>query len=98
MDNELQGPEPTMDPTNLYREEIITDRRVGTIRVLTPITTSGAADPKRKVLYVGETQVLTAGGMLPIAFEPDASSLSEGIQKFSAGGKRAVGETIPEIQ
>ena len=64
MANELQGPEPTMDPTNLYREEIITDRRVGTIRLLTPITTSGATDPKRKVLYVGETQVLTAGGML----------------------------------
>src|SRR2546427_807324 len=42
MANELQGPEPTMDPTNLYREEIITDRRVGTIRLLTPIATSGA--------------------------------------------------------
>src|SRR2546425_5603696 len=98
MANELQGPEPKMDATNLYREEIITDRRVGTIRLLTLISPSGAVDSKRKVLYVGETQVLTAGGMLPIAFELDASSLSEAIEKVSEGVKRAVEETIQEIQ
>jgi len=98
MANELQGPEPKMDPTTLYREEIITDRRVGTIRVLHPITPGGVTDTKRKMLYVGETQVLTAGGMLPIAFELDANSLSEAIEKFSDGVKRAVEETIQEIQ
>ena len=98
MANELHGPEPQMDPTTLYREEIITDRRVGTIRVLTPVTPAGAPDAKRKVLYVGETQVLTAGGMLPIAFELDAGSLTDAIEKFSEGVKRAVEETIQEIQ
>jgi hypothetical protein len=30
-------PELKMDPTNLYREEIITDRKIGTIRVMTPV-------------------------------------------------------------
>ena len=98
MANELHGPEPKMDPTTLYREEVITDRRVGTIRVLTPVTPAGATDSKRKVLYVGETQVLTAGGMLPIAFELDAGSLTEAIEKFSEGVKLAVEETIQEIQ
>ena len=98
MANELQGPEPKMDPTTLYREEVITDRRVGTIRVLTPVTPMGATDAKRKVLYVGETQVLTAGGMLPIAFELDAGTLNEAIEKFAEGVKRAVEETIQEIQ
>src|SRR5262245_35116378 len=98
MANELQGPEPKMDPTNLYREELITDRRVGTIRLLTPITASSASDCKRKVLYGGETQLLTAGGMLPIAFELDATSLSEAIEKFADGVKRAVEDTIQEIQ
>jgi len=98
MANELHGPEPKMDPTTLYREEVITDRRVGTIRVLTPVTPMGATDSKRKVLYVGETQVLTAGGMLPIAFELDAGSLTDAIEKFSEGVKRAVEETIQEIQ
>ncbi len=98
MANELHGPEPKMDPTTLYREEVITDRRVGTIRVLTPVTPAGATDSKRKMLYVGETQVLTAGGMLPIAFELDAGSLTDAIEKFSEGVKRAVEETIQEIQ
>ena len=98
MANELHGPEPKMDPTTLYREEVITDRRVGTIRVLTPVTPAGSTDSKRMVLYVGETQVLTAGGMLPIAFELDAGSLTDAIEKFSEGVKRAVEETIQEIQ
>src|SRR3989442_5162540 len=98
MANELQGPEPKMDATNLYREEIITDRRVGTIRLLTPISPSGAVDSKRKVLYVGETQVLTAGGMLSIAFQLDASSLSQAIEKFSSGGEGAGEEEMPGIQ
>jgi hypothetical protein len=87
-----------MDPTTLYREEVITDRQVGTIRVLTPITAGGLADGSRKVLYVGETQVLTPAGMLPIAFELDAVSLAEAIEKFGDGVKEAVERTIREIQ
>src|SRR3989442_5490699 len=98
MANELQGPEPKMDATNLYREEIITDRRVGTIRLLTPISPSGAVDSKRKVLYVGETQVLTAGGMLPISLRLAPSSLRQGHVKFSPGVERAVGWMHHDIQ
>src|SRR2546428_11647459 len=36
--------------------------------------------------------------MLPIAFELDATSLNEAIEKFADGVKRAVEETIQEIQ
>jgi hypothetical protein len=87
-----------MDPTTLYREEVITDRQVGTIRVLTPIKTDGSTDSGRKTLYVGETQVLTPAGMLPIAFELDADTLGEAIEKFADGVKEAVERTIREIQ
>ena len=31
-----------MDAANLYTEEIVTDRKMGTIHVLTPITPEGA--------------------------------------------------------
>lgn len=96
--SELHGADPKMDPTSLYREELITDRRVGTIRVLTPVTKNGLADIGRKVLYVGETQVLTPAGMLPIAFELEANSLGEAIDKFADGVKAAVEQTIQEIQ
>ena len=36
-----------MDPTQIYREETFTDRRVGTIRRLTPVTADGATDAPR---------------------------------------------------
>lgn len=98
MANELQGAEPTMDPASLYREEVFTDRRVGTIRVLIPVTKDGVADGTREVLYAGETQVLTPGGMLPITFEIEASSLAEAIDKFAEGVKEGVERTIQEIQ
>ena len=32
-----RSPDATMDPAALYREEIYTDRRVGTLRVLLPV-------------------------------------------------------------
>ena len=38
-------PEVKLDPTQLYQEEIFTDRRAGTIRRLKPITADGSADP-----------------------------------------------------
>jgi hypothetical protein len=71
---------------------------VGTIRVLYPVKADGLADGGRKVLYVGETQVLTPAGMLPIAFEIDAPSLAQAIEKFGDGVKEAVERTIREIQ
>jgi hypothetical protein len=98
MASDLHDAEARMDPQSLYREEVVTDRQVGTIRVLQPIKTDGLPDPGRKVLYVGETQVLTPAGMLPIAFEIDAPTLAQAIDKFGEGVKEAVERTIREIQ
>ena len=62
-------PELKMDPSNLYREEIFTDRKIGTIRVMTPVKSDSSSDLNRKVIYVGETQLMTPVGALPLAFE-----------------------------
>jgi hypothetical protein len=98
MASDLHDAEARMDPQSLYREEVVTDRQVGTIRVLQPVKADGLPDPGRKVLYVGETQVLTPAGMLPIAFEIDAPTLAQAIDKFGEGVKEAVERTIREIQ
>jgi hypothetical protein len=87
-----------MNAAGLYREEVVTDRRVGSIRILTPVTAEGLTDPMRKVLYVGEAQVLTPGGVLPLAFELEAGSLREAIDKFAAGADAAVERTLREIE
>jgi hypothetical protein len=87
-----------IDPKSLYLEEIYTDRRVGTIRRLTPVGKDGARDQARAVLYVGETQVLTPAGALPIAFEIGAGSLEEAAEKFGPLAKEAIEKTVKELQ
>ena len=87
-----------VDPKQLYLEEIFTDRRVGTIRRLTPVNKDGARDQARAVLYVGETQVLTPAGALPIAFEIGAGSLEEAAEKFGQLAKEAIERTVKELQ
>jgi hypothetical protein len=87
-----------VDPKALFLEEIFTDRRVGTIRRLTPVGSDGARDQSRAVLYVGETQVLTPAGALPIAFEIGAGSLEEAAEKFGQLAKEAIERTVKELQ
>lgn len=87
-----------MDAANLYREDVITDRRVGTLRVLAPIRTDGTSDPTRQVLYVGEAQLLTQAGLLPLVFEIDATSLADAVEKFSAGATAAIERTRRELE
>ncbi|MCC6609642.1 MAG: hypothetical protein IT515_08235 [Burkholderiales bacterium] len=87
-----------MDPAALYREEIYTDRKMGTIRVLTPIEPSGASDAKRKVLFVGEAQILTPMGAIPLSFQIDAATLAEAVDRFGDAAKVAVERTARELQ
>ena len=87
-----------VDPKALYLEEVFTDRRVGTIRRLTPVGKEGTRDASRAVLYVGETQVLTPAGALPIGFEIGAGSLEEAAEKFGALAKEAIERTVKELQ
>jgi hypothetical protein len=87
-----------VDPNTLYLEEIFTDRRVGTIRRMTPVKKDGERDQARAVLYIGETQVLTPAGALPIAFEIGAGSLEEAADKFGQLAKEAIERTVKELQ
>ena len=64
--------EPDMNPLDLWLEEIFTDRRVGTIRRMTPVKGDGTRDPEREVSYIGETPVMSQIGTLPITFVLEA--------------------------
>ena len=90
--------EPTMDPASLYREEIITDRKVGTIRMLTPVKRDGSTDASRAVIYLGEAQLMTNVGTLPINFELEAQTLDEAVSKFAGAAKEAVERTMKDLQ
>ncbi len=91
-------PDIQLDSAGLYREDIFTDRRAGTIRRLIPVTVDGSTDPKRSVLYSGQTQLLTPNGVLPLGFEIEANSLQEAIEKFPAAVKEALEQAIEEAR
>jgi hypothetical protein len=95
---EDRAPEIKLDAAALYLEEVFTDRRIGTIRRLTPVKGDGTRDPKREIAYIGETQVMSTVGALPISFEIDATTLEEAAQKFGPGAKEAIERTMKELQ
>ena len=96
MQNEM--PERRMDADSLYLEEMFTDQKVGTLRKMTPVKVDGSPDESRPVLYVGQAQMMTPAGALPLTFEIEASDLAEAIAKFGEGAEKAMEETMQELQ
>lgn len=90
--------EARMDPSSLYREDILTDRKVGTIRMMTPIKLDGTTDASRPVIYMGEAQILTQAGPLPINFDIEAKTLKDAVEKFAPAAKEAIERTVRELQ
>ena len=91
-------PDVELDPQGLYREDVFTDRRAGSIRRLTPVARDGTTDASRPVLFSGQTQLLTPAGVLPLGFELEASTLEEAIRKFPLGVKLALEQAIDEAR
>jgi hypothetical protein len=91
-------PDIQIDSAGLYREDIFTDRKAGTIRRLIPVTTEGETDSARPVLYSGQTQLLTPTGVLPLGFEIEATSLADAIGKFPDAVKDALEQAIEEAR
>jgi hypothetical protein len=91
-------PDIEVDSQALYREEVYTDRKAGTIRRLLPVTAAGDQDSSRPVLYSGQTQLLTPGGVLPLSFEIEASTLAEAAERFPAAVHVALEQAIEEAR
>ena len=95
---ENTAPEPKMDPASLYHEEVFTDRKIGTIRRLTPVRQDGTPDPARTTVFVGEAQLMTSVGALPLSFEIPAQSLDQAAGKYSEAAKQAFERAVQELQ
>ena len=91
-------PDIELDSKNLYREDVFTDRRAGSIRRLTPVTVHGEPDATRPVLFSGQTQLLTPAGVLPLGFEIEAGTLEEALQRFPDGVRVALEQAIDEAR
>lgn len=88
----------TMDAADLYREDIFTDRKVGTLRRMLPVKVDGSPDDKRAVLFVGQAQMMTPMGAIPLTFEINVPTLSEAIAQFGEGAEQAMEQAIDELK
>lgn len=98
MAEQQQLPEIKLDPAQLYREDVFTDRKAGTLRRLTPVKSDGSDDASRPVLFSGQTQLLTPMGVLPLAFELDAATIEDACAKFPDAVKVAIEQAIEEAR
>lgn len=98
MADEFTDADIAMETDNLYREETYTDRRVGTLQILTPVNADGTTDGARQAVFVGQTQILTPAGALPLSFELQAGSLEEAIGKFGDGAKEALAGAMQRLE
>lgn len=82
--------ELSVDVDNLHREEVFSDLQAASVRRLTPVKADGTDDPSREVVYIGETNLMTQMGPLPVQFQIEAKSLDEAFGKFAEGVKGAI--------
>ena len=87
-----------MDASNLYREEVITDLRVGSIKQLIPITSNGDRDLSRPIAFIGETQLMSQVGPLPVQTRIEADNLEAALARFPAAIQTAVEAMIQEVK
>ena len=87
-----------MDAAALYREEMFTDRKVGAIRRLTPVTADGSPDTTRPMLFLGQAEIMTNMGPVPLSFEIEGKTLDQAVAGFAAAASVAIERTVQQIQ
>ncbi len=90
--------EAQMDADALYQEEMFTDRRVGALRRLTPVKRDGSSDETRPVLFVGQAEIMTNMGPVPLSFEIPGETLDQAVAGFGVAAQAAIERTVQQIQ
>ena len=98
MNQEAEAQSPEFSASELYLEETFTDRKVGTIRRLTPVDSAGNPDASRPAEYQGMAQVMTAAGPMPLNFDIPGESLEEACGNFSACAQEAVEDMAKKLE
>ena len=88
----------TIDQENLYREESITDMKVASIRKMTPVKPDGSDDPSRDKIFIGNSQLMTPEGPLPIQAKLSATTFEEAMKEFPQAMKQSLNETIEHFR
>ena len=88
----------SIDRSNLYKEESFTDLKVGNIRRLIPVKPDGSEDKTRNTVFVGQTNLMTPNGPLPIQGVIRAKELQQAVKRFPEAMEDAVERMMEEAQ
>ena len=83
---------------NLHQEEVFSDLTVGSIRQLTPVKPNGEPDKTRPVLFVGQSQIYTQHGPMPVEFPIDAKNLQLAMEKFPSAMEEFVAHLVEQAK
>jgi len=91
-------PDLKLDRSSLYREEIFTDLKSGSIKQLIPVKPNGSPDKSRKTVFMGTTHILTDHGPLPVQGIIKAKDLQQALKQFPEAMKSAMVQMIEEAK
>jgi hypothetical protein len=87
-----------LNQNNLYKEDVFTDLTVGSIRQLSPVKPNGESDKTRKILFLGQTQIISQHGPLPIQFPIEAKNLQQAIENFPESLEQFMSKLVEEAK
>ena len=58
----------------------------------------GSPDSSRPVLFVGQAEIMTNMGPVPINFEIEGETLDQAVEGFAAAANAAIERTVQQIQ
>ena len=97
-EKEVNDVDLSVNENNLYQEEFFTDFDMASIRRMTPVKPNGLRDKSRKLVFVGNLNLMTPQGPLPIQASIDARNLKEAIERYPEAMKHALGEMQEKIK
>ena len=97
-DTEINDVDLSVKQHNLYHEEFFTDLDMASIRRLTPVKPNGMRDKNRKMVFVGNLNLMTPQGPLPVQAAIDARNLKEAMERYPEAMKNALEEMQEKIE
>jgi hypothetical protein len=98
MESEDKEKKMKFNQQNLYREDVYSDLMAGSIRQMTPVKPNGEFDKTRKIIFVGNSQIYTPQGPLPIQFPIEAKNLQQAMEKFPDAMEEFVAHLVEEAK
>lgn len=94
----LGNDDAQVDINNLYREENYTDLKIGSLQKLVPVKADGSDDPSRPARFIGQAQLMTQYGPIPISAPLEGTTLEEACKNFPDALEKAMDRLAEEAQ